>query len=793
MIVMKFGGTSVGSAKMISRTAQLVTNTNEQKVVVVSAMSGVTDLLIEAAHKAADGDTGYKKTFLTISGKEKSTMDVLFKKEISEVSVLLGELENILNGIYLVGELTERALDTVKSFGERMSARIVAESLKNLSVKSIAVDATKFLITNSEFGNAFPYFKESRSRAEKFFNRLFKEGITPVVTGFIGSTKDGKITTLGRGGSDFSAAILGRILDAREVWIWTDVDGVMTADPRIVKEAHFLKSISYNEASELSYFGAKVIHPKAILPVFDKEIPVRILNTFNPSFAGTLITAKGAGSGYVKAITRIKDISLINVNGKGMLGVPGIARRVFKSAAETRSNVLMISQSSSEQNICFAVQKKDSPRLIKKLKEEFESEIREGVIEDILSDSSVAIVSAVGAGIKSAPNVSGKVFSSLGRNGINIIAIAQGSSDYNISFAVKEKRSSDAVRLLHTELGLSNEKHIGKKVINLVQFGAGTVGSALFKLITDNRSEIAQKTGVEIRYLGIVRSKSFIFGENVLEYVRKNGFNLKEGTLSEKRILNLPANTILVDVTNSDSLTPLLIKAVNNGINVVTSNKKNITDFNNFKALTNGSAIFKFETTVGAALPVLKILTNLIEGGDRIIRITALPSGSLSFIFGKFRQGMKLIDAIKEAKENGYTEPNPMDDLRGIDILRKGKIILNLLGRKEEIAFKEFVKSKTVEEFERNELSDFEKNIKVAAKRGAVFPVLQITPNEASVKISSFPEESAFYSLLPGENIFEIYTERYGDVPIVIKGKGAGAEITASGVLNDIIDIGREL
>ncbi len=793
MIVMKFGGTSVGSPEMILRTAELMKSTEEQKVAVVSAMSGITDLLIESAKLAGEGDKNYKESLSVIAEKEKSAMKKLFGKEMPEVSSLLKELSDILNGIFLVGELTERALDTVKSFGERISARVVSEVLRKLGTKAVAVDANKFLVTNEEFGNAFPLFEESEMRAKKLFGRLSKEGVTPVVTGFIGATKDGKITTLGRGGSDFSATIIGRILDAREVWIWTDVNGVMSADPRIVNDARSLKYISYNEASELSYFGAKVIHPKAILPVYDKKIPVRILNTFEPEFEGTLITEKEHGKGYVKAITVIKDISLLTVFGKGMLGVPGIAERVFRCAAETKSNVLMISQSSSEQNICFAVQKKDSEALAKRLKSEFEKEIKEGAVEGIVSDSNIAIVSAVGAGIKSAPNVSGKIFSSLGRNGINVIAIAQGSSDYNVSFAVKKRWAKDAIKILHKELGLASKAHRAVKTVNIVQFGTGTVGSALFDLIRKNSARIKENAGIEIRYLGIVRSKEFLFGEDIFDYVSKNGFNLKKGKVSENQILKLPANTVLVDVTNTDALIHLFEKAIEKGINVATSNKKNITDFEDFKKFTAGPGIFKFETTVGAALPVIKTLAGILETGDKIKKITALPSGSLSFIFGKMKEGVPLLSAINEAKENGYTEPNPMDDLKGTDIYRKGKILLNVLGRNEEIAFKEFAFAKTLEEFSKEEFRIFEKTVAQLSKNGVVFPVLEITENGAEVKLKPFDGKSAFASLLPGENIFEIFTEHYGDVPIVIKGKGAGAEITASGVLSDILEIGREL
>ncbi len=789
---MKFGGTSVGSPEMIKKTAEIISGIDESKVVVVSAMSGITNLLIRAARKAEAGDKAYKDDFEEIVSKENFTMKSLFGKELPAVSDLLSLLENLLDSIYMLGELTNRALDAVQSFGERMNIHVVSEELKRHSIKSLPVEASKFLVTNEEFGNAFPNFKLSKGRAGKLFSRYFKERITPVVTGFIGATPDGKITTLGRGGSDFSATIIGNLLDAREVWIWTDVDGVMSADPRIVKNARSLRNISYNEASELSYFGAKVIHPKALLPVIDKKIPVRILNTFNPSFSGTLITEREEGRGFVKAITRIKDISLINVNGKGMLGVPGIAARVFSAAAETHSNVLMISQSSSEQNICFAAKAEDAAKLILRLKKEFEEEMKEGVIESIGEEKKDAIVSAVGAGIKSFPGISGKVFSILGRNGINVSAIAQGSSEYNVSFVVKERLSEKAMNVLHTELGLDNPDFKGRKIVNLFQFGVGGVGSALYRLIEEKKAGIEKKSGVRIQYVGIARSGGYVMG-NVERFVKKNGFNFKSGRLPEEKILSLPQNSVIVDVTNSDKLTGFLINAVNRNINVVTSNKKNLIEFNDFLALTNGRGIFKFETTVGAALPVIKTLNSILQSGDTVERITALPSGSLSFIFALVNYGKPLADALKEAKERHYTEPNPMDDLKGTDIFRKAKILLHVLGRDDEVHFKEFVSASNEEEFLRSEVKAFEKKIKKLMQKGFVFPVLEIGKNASAVHLKAFGDNSPFASLKPGENLFEIYTARYGDVPIVIKGLGAGDTITASGVLNDIIEIGREL
>jgi aspartokinase/homoserine dehydrogenase 1 len=793
MIVMKFGGTSVGSADVIKRTADLVANVKEDKVVVVSAMSGITNLLISAANRAEEGDPKFRDDFNEICRKEKEVMQLLFNHSLANVGLLLKELNSLLNGVFVLGELTKRALDAVQSFGERISVCIVSEAFKQKSIKAVSLNATKFLVTTDEFGNAFPIFEKSKPRAEKLFSRFFKEGITPVVTGFIGATEKGQITTLGRGGSDFSATIIGRLLDAREVWIWTDVDGVMSADPKVVRNARSLEEISYNEASELSYFGARVIHPKALLPVIDKKIPVRILNTFNPSFKGTLIADTEKNSGFIKAITRIKDISLINVNGKGMLGVPGIAARVFKCAAETNSNILMISQSSSEQNICFATNADDARNLIKKLKLEFKEEIGEGVIENVKEEKKSAIVSAVGSKIKSSPGISGKIFSILGRNGINVSAITQGSSEYNISFVVKERMSVQAMNVLHAELGLDNPKFREKKIVNIFQLGVGSVGSALYSLIEKNREKIAESSGIEIRYAGIARSRGYVMNE-VEKFVRTNGFNFKEnGAFPEKRILSLPLNTVIVDVTNSDQLTDFLLDAINRGLHVVTSNKKNLVSFDKFKALTNGKGTFKFETTVGAALPVIKTIKSLIESGDKIREIIALPSGSLSFIFHMFNKGNSIKEALSAAEKNHFTEPNPMDDLKGVDIFRKATILLHVLGRDGRIKFREFVSSAGKEEFFTNEIDTFEEKLKKLRNNGMVYPAMEISESGAEITLKAFGENSSFYSIAAGENIFEIYTDRYGSIPIVIKGIGAGSEITASGVLNDIIDIGREL
>lgn len=467
MIVMKFGGTSVGDARAIRSAAEIVrkafVDEGEKVVVVVSAMSGVTDALIKGATTASRQDG---ETFLRIKGSlqemHRWAIEELIKKEesrqalLKELEALLEDFENLCRSIFILGELTARGLDVVSSLGERIMARIMAASLNELGLTTEVVEATRLIVTDDNYGAASPLMDETRAKVLAVLLPSLEKGITPVVTGFIGATREGVITTLGRGGSDYTASILGRCLNSREIWIWTDVDGVMTADPRVVPEARTLPEISYAEAAELSFFGAKVLHPKTILPAVESGIPLRIKNTFNPTNPGTLIVKEARqNTTTAKSITAIRDMSLITVEGRGMLGVPGVAAKVFSAVAREGINVLMISQSSSEQNICFVIRRDSTAQAIGALMEEFEVERARRNIDRIWAQENVAIVAVVGAGMRGTPGIAAKVFGALGRNGINVIAIAQGSSEYNISFVIEEKDVASAMRHIHSEFGLS--------------------------------------------------------------------------------------------------------------------------------------------------------------------------------------------------------------------------------------------------------------------------------------------------------------------------------------------------
>lgn len=483
MIVMKFGGTSVGGAEQIAQVAEIVTRFREGSLrhpspaqdtqttrntphatVVVSAMSGVTDLLISAARSAGrrDGET-FRQVASELRSRHRSVAERLVDSAgrraplLWEIDALVGDFENLCQAIFVLGELTARGLDAVASFGERLSARLVAAALRERGVPAQAVEATNLIVTDDNYGVASPLMEATRERTWSMLLPLLEEGTTPVVTGYIGATAEGTTTTLGRGGSDYSAAILGSCLDSSDIWIWTDVDGVLTADPRVVPDARTLPEISYGEAAELSYFGAKVLHPKTILPAVERSIPLRILNTFNPDHPGTMVVAEERPSAHaVKGITSIKELSLVTVEGRGMIGVPGIAARLFAAVASEGISVLMISQSSSEQNICFVIRQEASAQALAALESAFEPEMARRNVDRIWAQGEVAIIAVVGSGLKETPGVGARVFGALGSKEINVISMAQGSSKYNLSLVVSEGDADDAVRAIHQDL------HLGK-------------------------------------------------------------------------------------------------------------------------------------------------------------------------------------------------------------------------------------------------------------------------------------------------------------------------------------------
>ncbi|MGC8690657.1 MAG: aspartate kinase [Caldisericum sp.] len=788
MLVLKFGGTSVGSAKAIRQVYDIVKGIPESKIVVVSAMSGITDSLIKAGNLAVSGDESFKDVLESIRKKHNETSIELFGSTLKSVNELLDELEQIIFAVYRLRELSDRANALIQSFGERLNARIVSKYFQNMGLKSVPVDAIKYLITTSDFLDANPLYEESKKRAEKIFGRYLKEGFTPVVTGYIGVTFDSSITTLGRGGSDYSATILGRLLDAREVWIYTDVNGVLSADPKIVSDAKTIEKLSYAEVRELSYFGAKVMHSKSLIPAIEKHIPIRVINTFNPNGSHTLISDETSFLGP-KAVTSIKDIALVSVEGKGMQGLKGISKRIFDVANRSNVNIIMIAQSSSEQTVDLFVKESEVDLLLKGLEHEFENEIKLELIDRISSKKNLSIISIVGDGLNSDESIQKEIFRISYAYGFRILSVVQGSSENSLSFVVKRGDVSKSINALHSELGLANPKI---KTLNIFQFGVGSVGKELIKLIEENKEYFENNLHLRLRYAGLARSGSFAKSDEVETHIKNWDFRFKNVGSPLNYVKTLPKNTIVVDVTNSDTIGMDLLELLSLGYNVVTSNKKNLaTDYETYKKFTSAKGKFLYETTVGASLPLIKVIRDFINSFDEVYRIVGLPSGTLSFIFTLVNRGKSLKDAILKAVELGYTEPNPVDDLVGMDLLRKGKILSYLIGKdfkEKDIEFECFTKAKTLDEFFENDLMNFEHRLKELSKNGVVYPVVEIE-DKLRITLKSFPKDSTFATLKEGENIFEIYLKNFSGIPITIRGLGAGLRITAEGVLQDILSL----
>jgi len=787
MLVLKFGGTSVGSPKAIRSVYEIVKDINETKVVVVSAMSGVTDNLIKCFEKASIGDESYKEIFKLVYDKHRDAMLDLLGFEVEGVKELFSELQQILFAIFKIKDKSEKANALVQSFGERLNARIVSSFFKSKGMKSTHVDASNIIVTTSNYLDANPIYEESKKRVDKVLSRYLKEGFVTVVTGYIGSDLEGNITTLGRGGSDFTATILGYLLDAREVFIYTDVDGVLTADPKIVKEAKTIPKLSFSEVRELSYFGAKVMHSKSLIPATEKNIPIRVLNTFNPKGPFTIISNETEFD-KAKAVTAIKDVNLISVKGKGIQGVKGISKRVFEVASYSNTNIIMIAQTSSEQTIDLFVKASESENFLKNLKEEFKEEIKLNLIDEISTTHNLSIISIVGDGITKQGDIVSSIFKICNSRSVRVYSSIQGSSETSFSIAVKTSSVPKLVNAIHSELGLAGKKI---KEINIFQFGVGGVGSNLIELIKERKEYIEENYGIRLNYIGLARSNSYAIFDDVKYHIENKDFNFKKTNLNLEILKSLPKNTVFVDVTNSFDLKNTLLELVSLGYNVVTSNKKNLTeDYESFLKLTQNKGKFLFETTVGATLPIIKTIKDFKKTAQ-IKKIVALPSGTLSYIFFHVNNGMSLKDAILKAVNLGYTEPNPVDDLVFFDILRKGKILSYLIGKNflpNEIEFKCLItKATTLEEFFEKEEKNVEEQIKNLSKDGVVYPVVEIE-DKLKIGLKALSKDSSFATLQPGENIFEIYLEGFS-LPVIIRGLGAGLRYTAMGVLQDILSL----
>lgn len=814
MKVLKFGGTSVGSPENIQKVGEVLLKQpkNELIIVVVSAMGGVTDLLITCSEKAARRQkegADYQEILKSIEEKHLSAIRELIPIQsqsgvLSKTKILLNNLEDILKGVYLVKELSPKSLDYIQGFGERLSAILVAAYVGSIIPGTELVDSRDFIRTDRNFGNANVDFKVTNELLVDRFTD--KTGIF-VCPGFIAYTPDEETATLGRGGSDFSASIIAAGLNASELEIWTDVSGIMTADPRLVKSSHSIAEISYEDAMELSHFGAKVIYPPSIQPVLDMKIPIRIKNTMQPDDEGTLVTDEVASNGtMVQGVSSVKDIVMINLSGSGMVGIPSFSYRLFKALSEHKVNVILITQASSEHTICVAIDEKDSETAREAIKQEFEYEMSRHKIDPVEIEKDLVIVALVGSGMKEQVGVSGKMFDSLSKNGISVKAIAQGSSERNISAVISKRHLKKALNSLHESFFLS-----GKKVMNLFIVGIGNVGRELISQLLKQRQYLSEKEHIELRLIGIANSRKMAFSEDGFEESQwlnplENGEKMSiHAFISRMAELN-KRNSIFIDNTANAEVAGSYLEILKNSISVVTPNKiacsSAYTDYLQLKkSALKYNANFYYETNVGAGLPVISTLNDLVKSGDRINKIQAVLSGSLNFIFNNFKKGVSFTEIVRQAKDEGYTEPDPREDLSGMDVMRKILILIRESGiaiEPEEVAKEPFIpdncmNAKSVEEFfaslSENE-SVFEEMLNKADAEGKVLRYVATYENKkARTGLEAVTSDHPFFALEGKDNTVLFYTERYPEQPLVIQGAGAGSAVTASGIFADIMRI----
>jgi aspartokinase/homoserine dehydrogenase 1 len=824
MQVLKFGGTSVANAENISKVIDLTLAAlqKDRTILVVSALGGITDMLIQTAIAAAAGDETYKDKLQEIEHRHLGTVRTLLpitrqSAALSAVKTRCNEIEDICSGVFLLGELSPRTQDKIVSYGELLSSYIIAARFASLDLDHSWKDTRELIVTDSRYGHAAVDFPKTNKKVKEYID----SSSTPlfILPGFVAADEKGITTTLGRGGSDYTAAILAAALDARTLEIWTDVSGMMTADPRLVTNVKLIPRISYQEAMELSHFGAKVIYPPTIQPVMRKNIPVWIKNTFAPEDPGTVIeldTIHNGGS--IRGISSIPTIALLSLEGSGMVGIPGFSKRLFEALSSHQINVILITQGSSEHSICVGIDESNAAAAKQAIDQSFHPEIATGTVDPLVVETGLSVIALVGDHMKSHPGISGKMFGALGRNGVNVRAIAQGSSERNISAVIAAGDVKKAINILHEEFFETSYRQL-----NLFITGTGNVGRRLIDQLKQQQAWLQQQLRIQLRVVGLANSRKMVFASDGIDLDNWRG-RLEEGSPMslDQWVEGITSrnlrNSVFADVTANGEVAACYAALLQKSISVVACNKIACSSpYKNYRHLKDlareYNARFLFETNVGAGLPVIGTLNDLLRSGDTIRRIEAVLSGTLNFVFNHYDGNRPFADVVRQAQEEGYTEPDPRLDLSGTDVMRKIMILTREAGERTEmddIDNHSFLPAScmegSVEDFytEMAKQEDHFKQLYLAAaakgkKLKFVAQYERVPPGAsdpgspaagaASVGLRHIGPEQDLYHLYGKDNVVLFYTDRYSEQPLVVKGAGAGAEVTASGVFADILRI----
>lgn len=805
----------MGTIDAIKQVADIITEKkqNHHIAVVVSAFKGVTDTLEEAIIKASQGEEQYRQLIAELEKRHNNIIKELVSIQnqsnaLAQFKMMFNELDDVLHGVSLTRELTGRTRDFVMGFGERFSAFIISEFLNDIGIAAEYLDARNIIKTNREFGSARVLLDETYEAIRNYFSETDPEKIQ-VVTGFVASTTSGETTTLGRGGSDYTASLISAAVNADAIELWTDIEGIMTADPRKVKRYFVIPQLSYEEAMELSHFGAKVVYPPTLQPAMKEQIPIHIKNTFKPEEEGTRISEQSLpGESLIKGISSIDNITLLTIRGSGMIGVTGISSRLFGALADAGINIILITQASSEHTISVAVLPGQAKAAREAIRETFKYELRDEIIDEVKIEDNLSVVAVVGDNMRRKPGISGRVFQALGANGINVVAIAQGSSERNISIVVDRDNETKTLNTLHDAFFLADVK-----TVNLFLIGVGLIGGKLLDLIQNQAQKLLDDYRLELKLTGASNSKKFLIDEEGIALEDWKERMMSEGEKADidhfiKKMsgLNL-SNSIFIDCTASDEIAESYADVLQSNISIVTANKKanssSLAKYEHLQRLAfRHNVAYLYETNVGAGLPVVATLKEQVLTGDEVIRIEGVLSGTLSYIFNTFDGSTSFSEVVRSAREKGFTEPDPREDLNGQDVGRKLLILTREAGLKLEfdnidiqnLVPEEAREVDSVEEFF-NILEEYDKEFtklyeEAVSNNKKLCYIARYEDEKATVQLEQINPDHPFYGLGGSDNIVAFKTQHYQDSPIVVKGPGAGADVTASGIIADILRIG---